>query len=223
MLVLECSMQAKAARVRCSQKFVSVSGCFNSAGAAGIALSPTQYQYTASSFQLICGCSMQARAAGVKCGDGVGEAGRASIQRLKDMGAVSLAEAKRKCPALQIRPMRTDRYRQVGLPNSFCVLYCCAPESCNADRPSMSAAAVSEVPERHLNACAGWPQLAPLLVVLIYFAVAKHLYFLRAVSMHDDCSQQSVDPPEGKSKSCMSFGQEPCICVNAESGCKGQL
>lgn len=58
---------------------------------------------------------MQARAAGVKCGDGVGDAGRASIQRLKDMGAVSLAEAKRKCPALQIRPMRTDRYRQVSV------------------------------------------------------------------------------------------------------------
>ena len=58
---------------------------------------------------------MQARAGGVKCGDGVGDAGRASIQRLKDMGAVSLAEAKRKCPALQIRPMRTDRYRQVSI------------------------------------------------------------------------------------------------------------
>ncbi|KAK9867449.1 hypothetical protein WJX84_000515 [Apatococcus fuscideae] len=58
--------------------------------------------------------SYEARAAGVKCGDGVGEAGRASIQRLKDMGAVSLAEAKKKCPALQIRPMRTDRYRQVA-------------------------------------------------------------------------------------------------------------
>lgn len=62
---------------------------------------------------------MQARAAGVKCGDGVGDAGRASIQRLKDMGAVSLAEAKRKCPALQIRPMRTDRYRQVSLAGAF--------------------------------------------------------------------------------------------------------
>ncbi|KAK9826961.1 hypothetical protein WJX74_001872 [Apatococcus lobatus] len=58
--------------------------------------------------------SYEARAEGIRCGDGVGDAGRASIQRLKDMGAVSLAEAKRKCPALQIRPMRTDRYRQVA-------------------------------------------------------------------------------------------------------------
>lgn len=57
---------------------------------------------------------VQARAAGVRCGDGVGDAGRISIAWLKEIGAVSLAEAQRRCPGLQVRPMRPDRYRQVS-------------------------------------------------------------------------------------------------------------
>ena len=58
---------------------------------------------------------MQARAAGVRCGDGVGAAGRTQIHHLVKMGAVSVEEALKRCPGLQIRPMRTDRYRQVIL------------------------------------------------------------------------------------------------------------
>ncbi len=49
-------------------------------------------------------------AANLKSGDGLGDAGRASIQRLKDIGVNSLAEAKRICPALHSRPMQTDVY-----------------------------------------------------------------------------------------------------------------
>lgn len=55
----------------------------------------------------------QARAAGVRCGDGVGAGGRKHIQHLINMGAVSLEEAMKRCPTLQVRPMRTGRYRQV--------------------------------------------------------------------------------------------------------------
>jgi hypothetical protein len=57
--------------------------------------------------------SYEARAAGIRCGDGVGAAGRSQIARLRDMGAVSVAEACRRCPGLVVKPMRTDRYRQV--------------------------------------------------------------------------------------------------------------
>ncbi|GLI59531.1 hypothetical protein VaNZ11_001423, partial [Volvox africanus] len=58
--------------------------------------------------------SYEARAAGIRCGDGVGAGGRASIPYLKAMGAVSRAEAQRRCPGLVIRPMRTERYRRVA-------------------------------------------------------------------------------------------------------------
>jgi nucleotidyltransferase/DNA polymerase involved in DNA repair len=40
--------------------------------------------------------SYEARAAGVRCGDGVGAGGRAAIQHLKDMQAVSEEEARRR-------------------------------------------------------------------------------------------------------------------------------
>jgi nucleotidyltransferase/DNA polymerase involved in DNA repair len=43
--------------------------------------------------------SYEARAAGVRCGDGVGAGGRAVLQHLKDMGAVSEEEARRRCAA----------------------------------------------------------------------------------------------------------------------------
>lgn len=54
----------------------------------------------------------------------MGAQGRKHIQHLINMGAVSLEEAMRRCPDLQIRPMRTTRYRQV-LCLSHVVL-CCA-------------------------------------------------------------------------------------------------
>lgn len=38
-----------------------------------------------------------ARAAGVRPGDGVGSGGRAALARLREMGAVSEAEARRRC------------------------------------------------------------------------------------------------------------------------------
>lgn len=41
-------------------------------------------------------------AAGRRCGDGVGAGGRASIPFLKAMGAVSVAEAQRRCPGLVV-------------------------------------------------------------------------------------------------------------------------
>eukprot|EP00775_Hariotina_reticulata_P008320 gene8320-8505_t len=58
--------------------------------------------------------SYEARAAGVRPGDGVGPGGRAALQHLKDIGAVSEAEAKRRCPGLVVLPMRPWRYRQVA-------------------------------------------------------------------------------------------------------------
>ena len=48
--------------------------------------------------------SAEARAAGVRKGDGVGAGGRAGIQALREMGAVSAAEARRRCPGLVVRP-----------------------------------------------------------------------------------------------------------------------
>ena len=48
--------------------------------------------------------SAEARAAGVRKGDGVGAGGRAVIQALREMGAVSAAEARRRCPGLVVRP-----------------------------------------------------------------------------------------------------------------------
>eukprot|EP00884_Botryococcus_braunii_P008015 jgi/Botrbrau1/17214/Bobra.0620s0004.1 len=58
--------------------------------------------------------SHEARAAGIRCGDGVGDAGRAAIAWLRERGALSIQEALQRCPTLVIRPMRTDRYRQVA-------------------------------------------------------------------------------------------------------------
>lgn len=46
--------------------------------------------------------SYEARAAGVRCGDGVGAQGRAVIQHLKDMGAVSEEEARRRLVAVAL-------------------------------------------------------------------------------------------------------------------------
>lgn len=59
--------------------------------------------------------SYEAKAAGVKKGDGVGAAGRANIETLKEIGAVSMEEARRRCPGLVVKPMRTERYREVAL------------------------------------------------------------------------------------------------------------
>jgi nucleotidyltransferase/DNA polymerase involved in DNA repair len=59
--------------------------------------------------------SYEAKAAGVRKGDGVGAGGRSNIQSLKDSGAVSAEEARRRCPGLVVRPMRTERYREVSL------------------------------------------------------------------------------------------------------------
>ena len=47
-------------------------------------------------------------------GDGVGIGGRTNIDYLREMGSISVQEALVKCPGLLIRPMRTDRYRQVA-------------------------------------------------------------------------------------------------------------
>ena len=44
----------------------------------------------------------------------MGAAGRSNIQTLIDMKAISLAEAKQRCPNLAVRPMRTTRYREVA-------------------------------------------------------------------------------------------------------------
>jgi hypothetical protein len=67
---------------------------------------------------------MQARAAGIRCGDGVGDAGRAAIPWLRERGALSMEEARQRCPGLRVLPMRTDRYREVRglLESSYCVL-----------------------------------------------------------------------------------------------------
>ncbi|GAB4815205.1 hypothetical protein N2152v2_002251, partial [Parachlorella kessleri] len=56
-----------------------------------------------------------ARAAGIRCGDGAGAGGRTHVPHLRAMGAASLEECRRRCPGLQVRPMRTDRYRQVAM------------------------------------------------------------------------------------------------------------
>ncbi|KAG2491453.1 hypothetical protein HYH03_010239 [Edaphochlamys debaryana] len=75
----------------------------------GVPLAVTQYN--SGGFVAV---SYEAKAAGVRCGDGVGAGGRASIPHLKAMGAVSMAEARRRCPGLVVRPMRTERYRRVA-------------------------------------------------------------------------------------------------------------
>ena len=58
--------------------------------------------------------SDEAKAAGLRKGDGVGAQGRAQIERLVQMGSISLDECREKCPGLAVRPMRTDRYREAG-------------------------------------------------------------------------------------------------------------
>ncbi|KAK9807873.1 hypothetical protein WJX72_011771 [[Myrmecia] bisecta] len=68
-------------------------------------------QFNAGGFVAV---SYEARAAGVRCGDGVGAGGRSNIKWLQEVGAVSMEEAKRRCPGLVVRPMRTERYRQVA-------------------------------------------------------------------------------------------------------------
>ncbi|KAK3259590.1 hypothetical protein CYMTET_31418, partial [Cymbomonas tetramitiformis] len=68
-------------------------------------------QFNAGGFVAV---SYEAQACGVRKGDGVGDAGRASIPKLQEIGAVSLEEAQRRCPNLQVRPMRADRYREVA-------------------------------------------------------------------------------------------------------------
>eukprot|EP00961_Rhodomonas_salina_P013654 182951-Rhodomonas_salina.1 len=67
--------------------------------------------------------SYEAKAKGIRKGDGVGAGGRAAAaagcERLKGLVArVSREEALHMCPDLQIRPMRTHRYRQVA--NDIC-------------------------------------------------------------------------------------------------------
>ena len=52
--------------------------------------------------------------AGIKKGDGVGAGGRAGIPHLIEIGAISLQEARQRCPGLAVLPMRTARYRKVG-------------------------------------------------------------------------------------------------------------
>lgn len=47
-------------------------------------------------------------------GDGVGDSGRAEIPHLQEIGAVSMAEARRRCPGLVVLPMRMERYRAVS-------------------------------------------------------------------------------------------------------------
>eukprot|EP00928_Gymnodinium_smaydae_P015669 TRINITY_DN15801_c0_g1_i2.p1 TRINITY_DN15801_c0_g1~~TRINITY_DN15801_c0_g1_i2.p1 ORF type:complete len:573 (+),score=46.47 TRINITY_DN15801_c0_g1_i2:231-1949(+) len=51
---------------------------------------------------------------GLRKGDGVGAQGRANISFLAEMGSMSMDECRRRCPGLVVRPMRTERYRQVG-------------------------------------------------------------------------------------------------------------
>lgn len=68
-------------------------------------------QFNAGGFVAV---SYEAQACGVRKGDGVGDAGRANIPKLQEIGAVSLEEARRRCPNLQVRPMRADRYREVA-------------------------------------------------------------------------------------------------------------
>lgn len=60
-------------------------------------------------------CAIHAHHAltGIRCGDGAGASGREAIPFLRDMGAVSEAEAMRRCPGLVIKDMRMERYRQV--------------------------------------------------------------------------------------------------------------
>ncbi|KAL4422612.1 hypothetical protein ABPG75_008809 [Micractinium tetrahymenae] len=68
-------------------------------------------QFNAGGFVAV---SYEARAAGIRCGDGAGAAGRAAIPHLQRMQAASVEECRRRCPGLQVRPMRTDRCREVS-------------------------------------------------------------------------------------------------------------
>ena len=56
--------------------------------------------------------SYEAKAAGIRKGDGVGAGGRRNIARLA--GRLSLDVAMQRCPELQVKPMRTDRYRAIA-------------------------------------------------------------------------------------------------------------
>ena len=58
--------------------------------------------------------SAEAKAFGLRKGDGVGARGRAQIDSLIRMGSMGLAECRRRCPGLIIKPMRVDRYREAG-------------------------------------------------------------------------------------------------------------
>ena len=58
--------------------------------------------------------SQESKAAGVRKGDGVGARGRAQIETLRRMGSRGVEECKRLCPGLVVRPMRVERYREVG-------------------------------------------------------------------------------------------------------------
>lgn len=59
--------------------------------------------------------SNEAKAGGIRKGDGVGAQGRANIGFLVEMKSMSLDECRRRCPQLVIKPMRVDRYREVGI------------------------------------------------------------------------------------------------------------
>ena len=58
--------------------------------------------------------SAEAKAFGLRKGDGVGARGRAQIDSLIRMNSMGLAECRRRCPGLIIKPMRVDRYREAG-------------------------------------------------------------------------------------------------------------
>ena len=58
--------------------------------------------------------SQESKAAGIRKGDGVGARGRAQIETLRRMGSRGVEECKRLCPGLVVRPMRVERYREVG-------------------------------------------------------------------------------------------------------------
>ena len=60
--------------------------------------------------------SYEAKAEGVRKGDGVGAGGRAGIRHLREMTppSRSVRECKQVCQGLQIRPMRSERYREIA-------------------------------------------------------------------------------------------------------------
>ena len=75
-------------------------------------------QFNAGGFVAV---SYEAKARGIQKGDGVGKQGIANIKNLQDIGAVPLEKALERCPGLQVRPMRTDRYREVGATIKACL------------------------------------------------------------------------------------------------------